>query len=164
MAGTKAAERTVVSVALPPLSSAKGPVVVGYVGTARCAPALLWAADAAAAAGVPLRIVHAYGVRTTSDAAGSYPRSHQAARRAADARVSEAAAIVREAHPDLVIELVTAVGRPAAVLQRASQGGYMLVVSTRRQSYVHQLLGSVTNRVTGRVTCPVMSLPGPARD
>lgn len=113
---------------------------------------------------MPLRIVHAYSERSSPGFAGSVARAYDDARRDAEARVGDAVARVQSAYPDLAIEVVTASGRPSEVLRGATGDASMLVVSTRPQSYALQLLGSVTNRVTGRVPCPVVSLPGTVGD
>lgn len=133
--------------------------MVGYVPTADGIRALRWAAMVAAEGDVPLRIAHAYRVSATFDAAGSYSRGHAAAHRAAELELGDAVTMVRRDHPTLDIELVTGAGRASTLLQRAAEGASMLVVATRHRSRVLQWMGSVTNRVTGRVNCPVVSLP-----
>jgi len=141
----------------------RGPVVVGLHGPDEADEALRWGAQQAVAGGVDLRIVRAFELRATSDAAGSYLRAHELAHGRALLHLAAAKQRVGLEYPALTIETVAAAGRPSRVLRRFARDASLLVVATRHRSQSMQRLGgSVTNKVTGTVRCPVMSLPSGA--
>lgn len=79
---------------------------------------------------------------------------------AAERKVAEAAARISESFPGLAVETAVAAGSAPLVLERNCSDAALLVLATRQQNAVRQWIGrSVTNRVTGRVRCPVVSLP-----
>src|SRR5699024_8798009 len=62
----------------------------------------------------------------------------------------------REAHPEIDVTVEVHHGRAADVLVEVAQGADLLVVGSRgRGGFRGMLLGSVSQRVLGRATCPV---------
>lgn len=141
-------------------ASAQGPVVVGFDGSAAANEALRWGAQQANVRGVPLQIVRAFECRATADSAGSYLRAYDLAHGRALLEVAGARRRVESEFPRLAIGTAVAAGRPSRVLERYARDASLVVVASRRRPRVLQwLAGSVTNNLTGRVRCPVMSLP-----
>jgi nucleotide-binding universal stress UspA family protein len=149
-----------------PGEASEGPacVLAGYDGTPGSWSALEWAARRAAERKQTLRIVHSYSVRPPpSDSAGGYLRAHERAEQDAALKVAQASARIRSVYPGLEIEEVAAAGPPADVLIRHGSGASLMVLATRPSTRARQLIKrSVTNAVTGRAPCPVVSLPAAA--
>ncbi|GGK07978.1 universal stress protein [Pilimelia anulata] len=132
-------------------------IVVGVDGSAPARHAARWAGDLAAAEGCGVRLVHGY-LHPMSYAVpfGPYPMVEPEAGRAAAALVASAAADLRAAHPDLVVEerVEPSAGGPALV--DASAGARLLVVGRRGVGgFAHLLLGSVSSGVAVRAHCSV---------
>jgi nucleotide-binding universal stress UspA family protein len=136
-------------------------VVVGLDNQVRSIEAARWAAERASQMGAPLRLVHAFSTTApATDSAGGYARVFESASNSAHQSVDKVAARLGQIYPALEIETVVAAGPAASVLTRHCSDAALLVLGTRQRPKVSQILGgSVTNRLTGRVRCPVVSLP-----
>lgn len=150
----------------PDQQPGSGPVVVAYDDSHEARQALDWAAKRAEEQNAALRIVHAFHVPSGPESAGAFLRRDTDARAEAKELVGRAERAVLDNYPQLEVEAIAKVGRTTQVLKWHAEDASMLVVATRKRSRIAQwLTGSVTNRLTGRVGCPVMSLtPDSARD
>jgi len=134
------------------------PMVVAVDGSAESEHALRWAADQAALMGCDIRIItcyqHYYGV---GDAPGVSWGHFESTKH--DAKVAAQASIERvlgTADVDHVLSL----GPVDAVLIDHSRDASMLVLGTRSSYGLRSALrSSTTDRITGKVTCPVISIP-----
>ncbi|MET8942774.1 universal stress protein [Streptomyces sp. NPDC004542] len=131
------------------------PLVVGVDGSGRSLRALVWAAHEAALRHCPLRIVHvlppAHSYATTEEGraweAGDWDRGV----------ITEATAIVREAHPDLEVTSALPSGTPAAVLLTEAEEARAVVLGTKGTGGFGTLfVGSVALQVVGHAPCPVV--------
>ncbi|MEU4849133.1 universal stress protein [Streptomyces gilvosporeus] len=140
-------------------NGADGPVVVGTDGSAGAAPAVLWAAEEAAARNRPLHIVHATGI---DDWGGGL--SSDAVRLILDAApglVDQAAKQATDRVPDL--QVTTAVSQDSAtvsLLQAAGEDGTIVVGSRGLGGFSALLLGSVGLRTAARAQGPVVVVRG----
>ncbi|KAA2261837.1 universal stress protein [Solihabitans fulvus] len=128
-----------------------GPVVVGVDGTALSEPAVEFAFAFAARRGLAVRAVHAWrGGPSLEHGLGGGP--HEEHRRA----LAESLGGMRERYPDVPVRLDVP-ARPAveALLAEASAASLLVVGSRRHSARVGLLLGSVSQAVLRRVSCPV---------
>ena len=131
-------------------------VVVGVDGSATSLGAAHVAAAAARARGARLTVVH---VRPTvaepygPGVAAPEPPDAGPARQAAD----ELAALLRERHPGVDVEVVVVDDDPAHALVTASGDAQLVVVGSRGLgSFPGMLLGSVSNEVVRTALCTVL--------
>ncbi|HRW02209.1 MAG: universal stress protein [Austwickia sp.] len=145
----------------PVRPDADHPVVVGVDDLAPSGAALEAAAEVAERSGAPLRVVraveyHAFIPTIASDGA-TVAEYDEALRHEAHRMVADAAAKVREKHPDLVIEEAALDGAPAFVLGRESHKAGLVVVGSRgRGGFAGLLLGSTSHALLHEAACPVM--------
>lgn len=111
-------------------------VVAGIDGSETALGAAKWAADYAAAHGLPLTLLHA---------------GHGADK---DGVLAAAEAAVRAAHPDLPITPVCAKGAAAGVLSEFSESARLLAVGAGAGD--HRVLGGQATRIAHRAQCPVL--------
>ena len=134
-----------------------GPIVVGVDGSDESVAALRWAAQHAEAVGSRIRAVTAFlapAVRTGS--ALGYVEDFEVAEAMAATHAGRA---IERAGIDQPIERLVAAGAPDEVISRHASDASMIVLGTRDTSRWHaRLRGSLTNRLSGRAPCPVVSV------
>ena len=137
-------------------------VTVGVDGSADCLPAVSFAAEAAAARNVSLRILCAWmltpttlwhyrdtpwtaGEEWVADAAGGALRA-----------VDDAREVAMRGHAGLEISTETPQLPPRVALEEASRTSDLVVVGTRHHSLLERaLLGSVSRAILHHAACPV---------
>jgi nucleotide-binding universal stress UspA family protein len=138
-----------------------GRIVVGVDGSEQSGKALDWAVARARLGGEELELVHAYMLIPELD---FYGYTGLGAGQPVDWLIEfsehlldAAAAHVRELAPDLTCTLTSRIGQPAHVLEAASVGASAVVVGRRGLGgAASALLGSVSNRLTTLVQCPLV--------
>jgi nucleotide-binding universal stress UspA family protein len=138
-----------------------GRIVVGVDGSEQSGKALDWAVARALLGGEQLELVHAYMLIPELD---FYGYTGLAASQPVDwliefsEHVLEAAEThVHDLAPDLTCTLTSKIGQPAHVLEAASAGADALVVGRRGLGgAASALMGSVSNRLTTMVQCPLV--------
>ncbi|SDL02721.1 Nucleotide-binding universal stress protein, UspA family [Arthrobacter sp. ov407] len=175
-----------------PAGQQGGIVAVGYGGSKAAQLAVHWAAGYAAAAGLNLRVVHAWvwpvftknlgpvkgvagsGLRHSADAilAEGVELARAAALEAAGAAASGVQRAVPDAavpenapeHAGPTVDGLMEAGLPAAVLRDAARDARLLVVGSRGLGAVlDQMAGSVCIDLAGSAPCPVMVIRRPRR-
>jgi nucleotide-binding universal stress UspA family protein len=134
---------------------ADGPVVVGIDGSPVSEAATAFAFDAAAARHAPLVAVHAWqdemigtSVELLVDWQAAEAEQHQL--------LAERLAGWGAKYPDVPVERVVVLDRPAHALRARSVGAQLLVVGSRgRGGFVGTVLGSVSRSVLHHAACPV---------
>lgn len=142
-----------------------GPVVVGYDGSESAMSAVTWAAGEAASRGVGLEIVHAFvppvGGLGVGYATAVGTDIIDELRAGAQSALDDAAAQLRDAHPDLPVTTSVLVGNPSAALVDASGHASVIAVGSRGLGGFRGLiLGSVGVQVATHASCPVVVLRG----
>ncbi|MFI6512305.1 universal stress protein [Streptosporangium sp. NPDC050855] len=144
-----------------------GPIIAGTDGSAGATTAVEWAADDAARAGLPLRVVTAVYPRP-SDVPRSIVLEEDVI--TADARrvLAEAEATVRARRPFVEVSTALIEGPPPLVLRDQGQAAEEIVIGTRGLGgFAAAVLGSVSMHVAGHAHCPVVVVhpsTGPAHD
>ncbi|GAA3012750.1 universal stress protein [Streptosporangium longisporum] len=144
-----------------------GPIIAGTDGSTGATAAVEWAADDAARAGLPLRVVNAVYPRP-SDVPRSIVLEEDVI--TADARrvLAEAEATVRARRPFVEVSTALIEGPPPLVLRDQGQAAEEIVIGTRGLGgFAAAVLGSVSMHVAGHAHCPVVVVhpsAGPARD
>lgn len=136
-----------------------GPVVVGVDGSPLSEGALKSAFDYAAALGTSLRVIHTW-TDLSADALYGYGLEREQLQRLAD----EAHEVVAERiagfgidYPDVEVERIIVPDGPAAQLVEHAKDAQLLVVGSRgRGGFRGLLLGSTSQAVLHRATCPVL--------
>jgi nucleotide-binding universal stress UspA family protein len=170
-----------------PAGQQGGIVAVGYGGSAAAQLAVRWAAGYAAAAGLNLRVVHAWvwpvftknlgpvrgvagsGLRHSAEAilAEGIELARKAAREAAGAAppgVQRAVSDNEPERPGPAVDGLMEAGLPAPVLRDAARDARLLVVGSRGLGAVlDQMAGSVCIDLAGSAPCPVMVIRRPQR-
>jgi nucleotide-binding universal stress UspA family protein len=148
----------------PASTSRSSMVVVGIDDLESSRPALIYAAEEANRRNVPLRIVHAWFDPIV--ATGHLPvvpisvRDH--AEQAELDAVGAAVEALHELYPDLGGDTVVACDSAARLIATSATDAELVVVGRHRSSrLVDALLGSTSDNVAHRVTCPVVSVPCP---
>ena len=134
-----------------------GPIVVGVDGSNESVAALKWAVDHAACVGARVRAVTAFTAppSRTGSALG-YVEEFEVAEAIAATHAGEAIGRAQISGP---IERVVAAGPPEDVIIRHAGDASMIVLGTRDTTRWHaRLRGSLTNRLSGRAPCPVVSV------
>ncbi|MDQ0754479.1 universal stress protein [Arthrobacter sp. B3I4] len=149
------------------MPTAAGPpppaLAVGYDDSDSARLAVRWAAEHAAASGMPLRVVHAWvwpvftkNLGPVRGVAGS------GLRHSAEAILADGVALARETAPGLAVEGVMEAGLPAQVLRQAADGAGLLAVGSRGMGGVlGHLAGSVCLELAGSAPCPLMVVRRP---
>ena len=141
----------------------RGGVVVGIDGSAASQPCLDYAFEQAAAAGLPLEVVHAWSFERPAHAVR--PREAFAAVEASEERHSvllgEALAGWTEKYPDVDLRtsLVHGLAVPA-LLERAEDAELLVVGSRGRGDLANLVLDSVSHTVLQRAASPVVIVRG----
>ena len=134
-----------------------GPIVVGVDGSDESVAALRWAAEHAEAVGARIRAVTAFtapAARTGS--ALGYVEDFEVAEAIAATHAGQALDRAGIAQP---IERLVAAGPADEVIARHASDASLIVLGTRDTSRWHsRLRGSLTNRLSGRAPCPVVSV------
>ncbi|MEJ8278156.1 universal stress protein [Pseudonocardia spirodelae] len=132
------------------MSSPHACVAVAVDGSARDRTAVTWAAGAAAARGLPLRLLHVAG--------------HRFARTAAEA-VDAAQDRARDVAPDVPVESRVLTGDTVAVLREHSRDAAVLVTAPHTGEPLESFGWSTTAMLSVSATCPLVAVPprrGPA--
>lgn len=136
-----------------------GPVVVGVDGSPLSEGALKSAFDYAAALGTSLRVVHTW-TDLSADALYGYGLEPEQLQRLADEAhevVAERIAGFGSDYPDVEVERIIVPDGPAAQLVEHAKDAQLLVVGSRgRGGFRGLLLGSTSQAVLHRATCPVL--------
>ncbi|GHJ36896.1 universal stress protein [Streptomyces sp. TS71-3] len=123
------------------------PVVVGTDGSPAACAAVDWAADEAAARGLPLRVVHA----------AVWAHFESAGRPLADRVTQEAGVRARSRRPSGAVVTEVLLRDPVPALLDEGESAALLVLGSRALGPVAgALLGSVSLPVMGRAPCPVV--------
>jgi nucleotide-binding universal stress UspA family protein len=136
-------------------SGVGAPVVVGLDGSPMSEAALAYAYDAASAYGSPLVAVHAWHVATEDSRLFPYI-DQDAVREDEDRLLAEQVAGWGEKYPDVLIRREVVDARPAHALLDQSAHARLLVVGARgRGGMAGLLLGSTSQALIQRASCPV---------
>ena len=138
-------------------SVALAPIVVAVDGGPESRSALRWASKRARQLGCDLRVVTAFtGPTIASESGMAFARAYGIAEATARRRSS---ALIASVVPDRTVEHVVRLGDPVSILEASSHDAQMIVVGTRRRERIwHRWRSSLTNRLTGLITCPVVSI------
>jgi nucleotide-binding universal stress UspA family protein len=129
-------------------------VVVGVDGSELSVAAVRFAAEEAERLGVTLRAVMAIPVE--EDVRGEVSGPDSPTIQAADVRLHESLAGLREDHPDVKIETAVVQGSAVDALMEHARGADLLVVGSRGRGSVRAvLLGSVGRDLLDRAPCAV---------
>ena len=133
------------------------PVVVGVDGSGRSLRALVWAAHSAALHHCQLKIVHVLPRYEYDLPFFPEGRFAEAAKRGTGI-VAEAAAIAREAYPDLEVTSALPSGKaPAKVFLEEAEHAHAVVLGAKGEGGFGNLaLGSVSLQVVGHAASPVI--------
>jgi nucleotide-binding universal stress UspA family protein len=144
---------------------ARGPVVVGVDGSAGSAAALEFAFAAAALRNAPVMAVRCCQVPVH----GLPPRDDEAGAAAAPRVLSEERLLqdwlapYRAEHPEVPVEAVVLEERPTPALLRQSQNAQVVIVGSRGNSRLTEvLLGSTGQALVARSSAPVVIVPTPS--
>lgn len=134
-----------------------GPIVVGVDGSDESVAALRWASRHAECVGARIRAVTAFTAPAIrSGSALGYVEDFEVAEAIA---ATHAARAIERAGIDRPVERLVAAGAAADVLCRHAEDASMIVLGTRDTTRWHsRLRGSLTNRLSGRAPCPVVSV------
>lgn len=135
------------------------PVVVGYDTSEHAQSALGVAADQAVRRHVPLRIVHALGVRPYAELfpEGAIPLDTLPWRAAGQQRLEAVADQLRSTRPDLAVSVVVRMSSPTVLLLEETREAALLVVGARGEGGFPGLtIGSVGAQVAAHARCPVL--------
>ncbi|MCL2554662.1 MAG: universal stress protein [Actinomycetia bacterium] len=152
------------------MTGPRGGVVAGVSGAHPevSAHVVDWAADEAAARGLPLRIVHAQDwPRGTSPDAGPGHPAHvwsKHFRAGGEALLADARLAASADRPTLAVTTELADGRAARVLHAAAESADLLVLGGRRLTGVEGAFagGSTAHSLAGHLPCPMALVPEPA--
>lgn len=130
-------------------------IIVGMDGSPTSAGALAYACRRAETTGETVVAIHGWHVRAPStDVWAGDPRSVDVSER--ERLLAESVAGVREDHPDVRLEQEVVLVAPEKALVDASASASLVVVGSRGLGYFSGLLlGSVSQAVLHRATCPV---------
>jgi len=130
-------------------------IVVGMDGSAISAAALTYACRRAESTGETVVAIHGWHVRAPStDVWNSQPRSVESEDR--ELILAESVAGVRADHPDVRLEQEVVPVAPGQCLVDASGSASLVVVGSHGRGFFSgMLLGSVSQTVLHRATCPV---------
>jgi nucleotide-binding universal stress UspA family protein len=143
---------------------AGAPVVVGVDGSDRSGSAIAYAYAQASARGVGLTVVHAWWLDDVEGAAANatWTEDWQTFAAEEQALVAESLAGWQEKYPDVAVRRHSVRGFPVEALIRQGVNACLVVVGTRgRGGFGGLLLGSVSQGVMHRASCPVAVVHGP---
>jgi nucleotide-binding universal stress UspA family protein len=141
-----------------PRADRQQPIVVAVDGSRESANALRWAAGQAIELRKPLRIITCYEQHfVAGEAHGVSWDRFESTKKSVEA---EAASVIEDVLGTAEFEHIVALGPVDRVLVDYSHDAEMIVLGTRSSTGLRgKLRSSTTNRVTGQVACPVMSIP-----
>jgi nucleotide-binding universal stress UspA family protein len=141
-----------------------GPVLVGVDGSAPGALAVDQGADEAVRRGTALVLVQVWSADGDRPVPEEQEEERAAFRADATGLLGQAAATVRQRHPELTVEQrPVSAARPAQALIEASADAALLVVGSRgRGGFAGLILGSVSQAVVQHAHCPVLVAHAPA--
>ncbi|MFD1845219.1 universal stress protein [Arthrobacter flavus] len=133
------------------------PVVVGYDGSDTSQRAVVWAAHHAAAAELPLVVVHCWMGMSHSGEPGSMIEASDNARRiVAEKTAAKGVDLAKQAAPEVSTSAHLIVGHPSEVLTKASMDASLLVTGSRGLGgFKGLLIGSVSLHLASCATCPI---------
>jgi nucleotide-binding universal stress UspA family protein len=133
------------------------PVVAGYDGSDGSRRAVLWAAHHAAAAGLPLVVVHCWSWPFFTHDLGPVPDVRDSGlQHAAEKIAAEGLAVAQQAEPEVHVSKRLLVGFPTEVLTRLSAEAALLVTGTRGLGgFGGLLIGSVSLHLAATASCPI---------
>jgi hypothetical protein len=142
------------------------PIVVGVSGSRSSQTALLWAAEQAREADVPLLAVHAWessGLLRAPYAPGAGRRTEDDDRRAAVRLLESALRTAFPSGPGIEVRPVLVRDRPVVALLGYADGALVLALG-RSLPPVGEVprLGPVVRECVGRARCPVVTVPAVA--
>ncbi|QQQ80193.1 universal stress protein [Saccharothrix sp. 6-C] len=140
------------------------PIVVGVDGSASAVTAAAWAAREAARLRVPLRLVHAYLLPAQGypELVVNGPEVREAFEQQGLQWLQEAAEAARMAVPNVEVETVLVVDRPAAALITESRRARMIVLGSQGLGgFSGLLVGSVAVAVSAHGHSPVVVVREP---
>jgi len=146
-----------------PTPEAGSPVVVGVDGSEVSSSAIGYAYEQASSRGVGLTVVHAWWLDHVDDAGASaiWTVDWQTFAEEEQALVAQTLGGWREKYPDVAVRRHSVRGLPVEALIRQSKNACLVVVGTRgRGGFGGLLLGSVSQGVMHRATCPVAIVHG----
>jgi len=146
-----------------PAKAAGAPVVVGVDGSEVSGSAIAYAYEQASSRDVGLTVVHAWWLDHIEDAAAAaiWTVDWQTFAQEEQALVAESLAGWQEKYPDVAVRRHSVRGLPVEALIRQSESACLVVVGTRgRGGFGGLLLGSVSQGVMHRATCPVAIVHG----
>ena len=134
------------------------PMIVAVDGSAESASALRWASEQADAMGCSLKVITCYRHHyVAGETPGVSWDQFESTKRDARARALDVIESVLGAEP---VDHVLALGPVENVLIDHSVDASMIVLGTRSSYGLRGALrSSTTDRITGRVQCPVVSIP-----
>lgn len=142
-----------------------GCIVVGIDAVRATDRAVDWASDQAALEGRHLHLVHATEAPLALGSASSLPGTPDPLAMAAEVETTGHAILDRATtravsrHPELVVHKTLRLADPGRLLVDLSLDSSMVVVGSRGRGHVLRLaLGSVSEDVAGRASCPVVVL------
>jgi len=134
------------------------PIVVGIDGSEASEHALHWAAEEARLRGAVLRVVHTwFEVFVSGPFAAPAMVEQDAIEHVARDVLDKAVASIPDGSPPVQVEPVLVHGQAEVALLHEGQNAALIVVGSRgRGGFAGLLLGSVSQHVVQRATCPVV--------
>lgn len=134
------------------------PMVVAVDGSLESESALRWAVEQAEAMGCPLRIITCYQhYYAGGEVAGVSWDHFESTKRSAELQAQE---VIERVMGTTDVDHVVALGPVDSAMIEHSKSASMLVLGTRSSYGLKgKLRSSATDRITGKVTCPVVSIP-----
>ncbi|MCX5205620.1 universal stress protein [Streptomyces sp. NBC_00237] len=140
------------------------PLIVGVDGSDPSLSALDWAADEAAARGVPLRVVHAWRWEQYASLEPGLGYSRPSLQSYADDIAATAVERVERRQPAVPVTSTVVAEDPVFALARLAEAAEALVVGSRGHGELAELLlGSVSLGVAARAAVPVIVVRGAPR-
>lgn len=146
------------------------PVVAGVDGSESALQAAHWAADEAIRRHVPLRLVHAVNTSSLGCALGletslNYDEFVETLESDGRQRLAEAENALRQAHPELDLDVELLKADPIPALIELSGGSRLIVLGSRGLGgFTGILAGSTTIALVARARCPIAVIRGRTDD
>ena len=139
------------------------PIVLGVDDTVESSGAVDWAAEEALSRKVPLVIVHSWAWQRVAPWASEFDHMVISDFKRSGHAIVERARKQAANHGVLTVRTEVTEGPPADVLTELGADATMIVLGSRhRHSLDRVMLGSVSNALVARATCPVVVLGAPA--